>query len=136
MKQLTDFLFRCNPEPAWIFDRETLRFLAVNEAAVQRYGYSEDEFLGMTIADIRPPEDVPRLLALHQDARPSPQDAGRWRHTLKDGRILTVEVRAFRRAHAAVVQLHVALKQPKRCPGQSEDAQHGRLEIPFTGRDH
>ncbi|MNJ24488.1 Blue-light-activated protein [compost metagenome] len=95
MKQLTDFLFRFNPEPAWIFDRETLRFLAVNEAAVQRYGYTEDEFLGMTIADIRPTEDVPRLMAFLAVERPSPQDAGRWRHRLKSGEIITVEVRAF-----------------------------------------
>src|SRR5690606_40971831 len=94
MKQLTDFLFRFNPEPAWIFDRETLRFLAVNEAAVQRYGYTEDEFLGMTIADIRPTEDVPRLMAFLAGERPSPQDAGRWRHKLKRSEEHTSELQS------------------------------------------
>src|SRR5579862_6964324 len=52
-------LFDNNPHPTWVFDRETLRFLAVNAAAVKKYGYSNDEFLAMTLKDIRPPEDIP-----------------------------------------------------------------------------
>jgi len=55
-------LFENNPHPTWVFDRETLRFLAVNAAAVRKYGYSREEFLAMTLKDIRPPEDVPALL--------------------------------------------------------------------------
>ena len=55
-------LFVDNHQPAWIFDPETLAFLAVNDAAVQRYGYPRDKFLTMTMKDIRPPEDVPALL--------------------------------------------------------------------------
>ena len=47
-------LFENNPHPMWIFDAETLRFLAVNDAAVVRYGYSAEEFRGMTLRDIRP----------------------------------------------------------------------------------
>jgi PAS domain S-box-containing protein len=54
-------LFELNPQPAWIYDRESLRFLAVNRAAVEAYGYSKDEFLAMTIADIRPADDIPAL---------------------------------------------------------------------------
>ena len=61
-------LFEANPHPMWVYDTETLRFLAVNDAAVQRYGYARDEFLAMTVTDIRPPEDVPALLA--DDRRP------------------------------------------------------------------
>ena len=57
-------LFVNNPLPMWVFDLETGRFLAVNAEACRHYGYSEAEFLGMTIADIRPAEDVPRLDAL------------------------------------------------------------------------
>ena len=52
-------LFEQSPFPKFLFDYETLRFLAVNDAAIQHYGYSRDEFLGMTLDDIRPPEDVP-----------------------------------------------------------------------------
>ena len=55
-------LFDNNPHPTWVYDRDTLRFLAVNAAAVRKYGYSHDEFLAMTIKDIRPAEDVPVLL--------------------------------------------------------------------------
>ena len=40
--------------PMWTFDRDTLRFVAVNDAAVRHYGYTRDEFLAMTLADIRP----------------------------------------------------------------------------------
>src|SRR5687768_10108255 len=54
-------LFESNPNPMWVYDRETLEFLAVNEAAIDSYGYDRNEFLGMTIRDIRPPEDVPAL---------------------------------------------------------------------------
>ena len=51
-------LFESNPHPMWVFDRETMRFLAVNDAAVEQYGYSKEEFLSMTLAQIRSPEDA------------------------------------------------------------------------------
>ena len=54
-------LFENNPHPMWVFDDETLRFLAVNQAAVRHYEYSRDEFLSMEITAIRPPEEVPEL---------------------------------------------------------------------------
>ena len=54
-------LFESNPQPMWVYDLTTLRFLAVNDAAVRHYGYSRAEFLDMTIKDIRPPEDVKLL---------------------------------------------------------------------------
>jgi PAS domain S-box-containing protein len=51
-------LFEANPQPMFVFDLETLSFLDVNDAAVRHYGYSREEFLKMTILDIRPPYDV------------------------------------------------------------------------------
>jgi len=52
----------CSAVPMWIFDVRTLAFLAVNDAAVQNYGYSREQFLAITVIDIRPSEDsVPRL---------------------------------------------------------------------------
>src|SRR5205823_2289496 len=54
-------LFESNPEAMWVYDTETLRVLAVNDAAVHRYGYSRDEFLTMTIRDLRPPAEQDRL---------------------------------------------------------------------------
>ena len=85
-------LFEQNPQPMWVFDWETTRFLEVNEAAVEHYGYSREEFLGMSLADIRPREDLP-LLEAHLGGPPSgPSARGTWRHLTKDGRVIEVEV--------------------------------------------
>jgi two-component system cell cycle sensor histidine kinase/response regulator CckA len=89
-------LFQSNPNPMWVFDVETLRFLTVNEAAIRQYGYSRDEFLTMTIEDIRPPEDIPLLHTIV--GRDSATDArgfapaAIWRHRRKDGSVIHVEV--------------------------------------------
>jgi PAS domain S-box-containing protein len=89
-------LFESNPQPMWVYDVETLQFLAVNNAAIRRYGYSRAEFLTMTIMDIRSPEDA-QLLAAHLSKRQSEVDhAGEWRHRTKDGTVLNVEVTANR----------------------------------------
>jgi PAS domain S-box-containing protein len=85
-------LFAANPLPMWIYDPTTLQFLEVNDAAVRRYGYVRDEFLAMTIRDIRPPEDVERLLADVGQSREAWQDAGGWRHRLKSGQIIDVDI--------------------------------------------
>jgi PAS domain S-box-containing protein len=84
-------LFEHNPHPTWVFDRETLRFLAANGAAVRKYGYSRDEFLAMTIKDIRPPEDVPALLEALGGLGDANENSGTWRHLLKDGTVIEVE---------------------------------------------
>ncbi|MCK7494347.1 MAG: PAS domain-containing protein [Comamonadaceae bacterium] len=74
-------LFLANPHPMWVYDLETLRFLAVNDAAVAHYGYSRDEFLSLTIRDIRPPADIPRLLANVAAVTEGIDTAGIWRHS-------------------------------------------------------
>jgi PAS domain S-box-containing protein len=85
-------LFDANPLPMWVYDIETLAFLAVNDAAVRHYGYSRAEFLSMRITDIRPHEELPKLLAAAR-APDSPEfDGGVWQHCTKDGRIISVEV--------------------------------------------
>lgn len=84
-------LFVRNPQPMWVYDTETLRFLAVNDAAVARYGYTREEFLGMTIRDIRPAEDVKRLEAELPQVT-GPDSSGQWRHRKKDGSVIEVEV--------------------------------------------
>ncbi len=86
-------LFRDNPQPMWVYDPQTLRFLAVNRAALAQYGWSEDEFRAMTIHDIRPPEDVPRLeRKLADPAYLRSRHTDVWRHRRKDGAILEVEI--------------------------------------------
>ena len=88
-------LFESNPFPMWVYDVETLSFLAVNAAVVRRYGYSEEEFLTMTIKDIRPGEDVPALLdriSKVSAVSVDPKDSGTWRHQKKDGTLIDVEI--------------------------------------------
>ena len=85
-------LFESNPQPMWVFDLETLAFLAVNDAAIQHYGYSRREFLDMTIKDIRPPEDIPALLANITRASDRLDLAGEWRHLKKDGSLIHVDI--------------------------------------------
>jgi PAS domain S-box-containing protein len=85
-------LFESNPHPMWVFDVGSLRFRAVNEAAVSAYGYSRAEFLAMTIRDIRPAEDVQRLDATIAGLAPGPSRSGPWRHRRKDGTAFDVEV--------------------------------------------
>ena len=85
-------LFDATPMPVWVFDRETLRFLAVNESALKQYSYSREEFLSMTLADIRPAEDV---VGLRQAIADAPQQLHRlsgWRHRRKDGSLMDVEI--------------------------------------------
>lgn len=88
-------LFQRNPLPFWVFDVETLRFLEVNEAAIAQYGYTREEFLAMTIFDIRPEEhrhkvmeDLDRHAGAHHD------EARMWVHRRKDGRLLEARVYA------------------------------------------
>ncbi|MDP2042261.1 MAG: PAS domain S-box protein [Algoriphagus sp.] len=65
----TDYssLFYLSPLPQWVYDISTFEILDVNEAAIQHYGYSRDEFLKMTIKDLRPKEEIPKLVAAHID---------------------------------------------------------------------
>jgi len=85
-------LFESNPHPMWIYDKESLAFLSVNNAAIAHYGYGRDEFLSMTIKDIRPPQDMPKFL--EAIARPMTGYEARrsWRHRKKDGTIIDVEI--------------------------------------------
>lgn len=73
------FFFDQHPDPIWIYDRETLKFLDVNQAAIEKFGYSRARFLSMTIADIRPPEDVPVLQAAVAQLSDGAHEAGVWR---------------------------------------------------------
>jgi two-component system, cell cycle sensor histidine kinase and response regulator CckA len=84
-------MFDNSPLPKWMYDAETLRFLDVNEATLREYGYSREEFLSMTIKDIRPPEDVPALLEAERQVELHPK-FGIWRLRKKSGEIIQVEL--------------------------------------------
>ena len=83
-------LFRIHPEPMWVFNVDTLRFLEVNDAAVRRYGYSRDEFLAMTVEKIYPPEEVSAMLTSLQTVADLESTAGF--HRLKDGTVIEVQI--------------------------------------------
>jgi PAS domain S-box-containing protein len=89
-------LFESNPQAMWVYDLTTLRFMAVNDAAVRHYGYSRAEFLDMTIKDIRPPEDVKLLEDYLASDSGQFEQAGEWRHRKKDGTIINVDIRSSR----------------------------------------
>ncbi|WP_207533603.1 PAS domain S-box protein [Desertivirga arenae] len=87
------YLFLNNPNPLWIYEISSLKFLEVNHAALSVYGFTRDEFLAMTIADIRPEEDVEELLKsvrAVEDKYSNPQRV--WRHRKKNREIIYVNV--------------------------------------------
>jgi diguanylate cyclase (GGDEF)-like protein/PAS domain S-box-containing protein len=69
----------------WVYDSETLQFIAVNDAAVAHYGYSREQFLAMSVADIRPPEDRDRILQHVRDCGGTQSGEQIWRHRKADG---------------------------------------------------
>ena len=85
-------LFHSNPNPMWVYDCETLAFLAVNEAAVRHYGYSQEEFRRMTIKEIRPAEDIPSVVDDVGKTNEPLGKAGEWRHRKKNGDLIDVEI--------------------------------------------
>jgi two-component system, cell cycle sensor histidine kinase and response regulator CckA len=87
-------LFESNPLAMWVYDTETLEFLEVNNAAMRQYGFSREEFLSMTIKDIRPPEEVPALMDDLSRISSPLGDSKAWRHRKKDGSDMDVEITA------------------------------------------
>ena len=87
-------LFDDTPLPLFLYDLATLQYIEVNDATVARYGYTREEFLRMKVTDIRPPEDVPRLL--EQIRLPAGQDGRLSRHCLKNGSTIDVEITSRR----------------------------------------
>ena len=85
-------LFDTLPLPMWIYNVQSLRFLAVNQAAVERYGYSRDEFMEMTLLDIRPPEETERLSNMVPRLKRERVVGSPWRHRTSTGEILDVEI--------------------------------------------
>ena len=89
-------LFQLSPLPKWVYDQETLAFLDVNDAALQHYGYSREEFLGMTIKDIRPPSHVAILdnvLKLYRKKK-TVLKQGTFLHQTKQGKTISVDIQS------------------------------------------
>ncbi|HEY2396995.1 MAG TPA: EAL domain-containing protein [Rudaea sp.] len=85
-------LFEASPLPMWVYDLGSLAFLAVNDAAVEHYGYSREQFLAMTIVDIRPEEDLPALRESLSNEGAGVNHSGVWRHRKRNGTVIEVEI--------------------------------------------
>jgi PAS domain S-box-containing protein len=85
-------LFESNPCPMYVCDEKSLAFLAVNQAAIDHYGYTREEFLNMSALDIRPADQVPHLLSYLAQPPPNHDAAGEWKHQKKDGSVIDVDV--------------------------------------------
>src|SRR5204862_101267 len=79
------YLFESNPLPMWVFDLETLKFLAVNQAAIKHYGFGREQFLKMTLKDVRPAEEVPTLMEAVKNYAKGLSRSRIWKHRKKTG---------------------------------------------------
>lgn len=88
-------LFESNPQPMWVYDLDTLNFIDVNKAAVDKYGYTKGEFLSMSIRDIRPPEEVDKLEKFIEGRESKEYALSEniiWKHKLKNGKTIHVKI--------------------------------------------
>lgn len=113
--EIASFLSNCG-FPAWIFDQESLRILEVNQSAVHTYGYTRQEFLALTVLDIRPSQEVPMFLEKEVLRHHSSIEPERWRHLRKDNSVLPVDIRSretiFR---GRAVELVIAIPRENTC---------------------
>jgi PAS domain S-box-containing protein len=91
-EQRYHLLFDSNPHPVWVYDLKTLVILDVNRSAVRNYGYSREEFLSLSIKDIRPSQDVPAVLESAVKAPLDTETSGVWKHLKKGGTLIDVEI--------------------------------------------
>ena len=86
------FLFESIPHPVWVYELSTLAIKDVNQAAIASYGYSREEFLSLTIKDLRPDEEIAGLLESASKMPGIATDSGNWRHRKKNGELINVEI--------------------------------------------
>jgi PAS domain S-box-containing protein len=136
-EQRYDRLFNSTPIPMWVFDAESLMVLAANDAAVEQYGYSREEFLGLNILELRPPNEVPALMNALTELPTSLRDAGIWTHRRKDGTLFEAEIAAHRivfdgRPSTVVVANDVSERQRARAAVQESEERLREVESQFA----
>lgn len=126
-------IFDDHPNPLWVYDMETLQFLAVNDATVRRYGWSREELLRMSILDIRPPEEILTLQNSLRHHGAVVERSGPWRHRLRDGRDLWVEMTSHEQEYAGRHAALVLAQDITERRGLEEQLRHQALHDSLTG---
>ena len=128
--------FAKNPHPMWVYDLKTLAFLEVNDAAIRAYGFSRQEFLRMTLLDIRPHEDIEPFLRSWEHPRES--TAEKWRHAGKDGRTFAVSITSwtliFRGHEAELVLARRETPKPETRPNSRDSPPSKDAANPVSNR--
>lgn len=90
-------LFHLNPQPMWVFALDSLKFLNVNAAAIKHYGYTREEFLSLTIKDIRPKSDMPIVEEVNAANEYKSNEVSKesFKHQKKSGEVIQVELRGY-----------------------------------------
>jgi PAS domain S-box-containing protein len=109
-EKMYHLMFVNNPQPMFIYDCETLAFIEVNQAAIELYGYTESEFLKMTIKEIRPAEDIPKLLKMLEVTGEINRNTSFWRHLKKNGDMILVDINSHGIIHNERPARHVLIK--------------------------
>ena len=115
-------LFRAHPEPMWVFDNTTLRFLEVNDAAVRLYGYSREEFLAMTIKALDPPGEAPASVQSSGNGA-IPEQSTSGFHRLKDGTVIEVLISTRDIGHGSRYVMAQDVTEKKKYQQQVQQAQ-------------
>ena len=128
------FLFTNNPLPMWVFERERLQILQVNNAALHHYGYDAVEFLQMSVSDLHPAEEVPALLDVFRGDPALKQKSGQWHHRLRNGSWIDVEMYLHEMEYSgSLAALVVALDITER--KQAEDERQKFFTLVENSRD-
>jgi PAS domain S-box-containing protein len=132
------FLFDDNPNPMWIYELSTLRILKVNNISIKKYGFSEDEFLRMTIVDLRPDDEQNKLyayldeLGINKLLIPGLNHGGMWKHQTKGGDLIYAEIISHEiKFNGADCRIVVATDVSERVKYQEEVIQR-ELELVWT----
>lgn len=151
-EKLYRYLFDNNPVPITIWDFETHQFIDCNEEALRKYGYTKEEFLQLTIRDIRPPEDVHLIEQFTQSEQAFRENQQRiWRHMKKNGELIYVEIRSElinyngRRASIVILQditetryyqeLDTLEKQALECSTRNEKTLSAVIDFYLSGME-
>ena len=122
-------LFEHNPLPTWLYDAESLKFLRVNDAAVQLYGYAPEEFENMSILGIRPESEREKALSYAKGMKADSEEYGIWMHQSRDGRVFEAEIISHELVYAGKrVRLVVAQDVGERKQLESQLRQSQKME--------